>query len=195
MTYHFSLYKKATGQFVGGGDSPTKEMAEKAAMFQPELAVYLGILTDAQYIHEGKVVNMPAKPSDNHVFSFARHAWVYKGLEVIQDEQIVLLNIAYENACYHLTEGYPPSEVATWANQQTEILAWEKDNTSPTPYMDTMASARGVDRLELLQRTLRNVRSSLDKTAGLTGKRQRLRDQILAAETIADVQSVLWSTD
>ena len=73
---------------------------------------------------------------------------------------------------------YPSFEKATWPTQKAEVEAWAIDNTSPTPMLDNIAIARGMDRITILSKTLIKVVSYNDYAASLAGKRQKLEDDI-----------------
>lgn len=102
------------------------------------------------------------------------------------------INAAFSDAATALTDGYPDAEKLTWPVQQQEALAWDADNNSPTPYLDSVASARGIDEVEMRQLTLAQVQAFRTASAGLVGTRQRLRDQIDAAESVETVESIQW---
>lgn len=101
---------------------------------------------------------------------------------------IALNNAAYEAAIASLTTGYPPSEIATWERQRAEAMAWHLDDTSPTPWIDIAAQARGIPRAEYLARTYAKAAQFAQASAYLTGLRQRYETEIKAA---ADPSSVL----
>lgn len=99
-----------------------------------------------------------------------------------------LNNAAYEAAIASLTAGYPPSEIATWERQRAEVMAWHLDDTSPTPWIDIAAQARGIPRADYLARTYAKTVLFAQASAYLTGLRQRYETEIKAA---ADPSSVL----
>lgn len=135
----------------------------------------------------------PEAPSPHHAWDADSRQWVdQRELEDFKRLQLIQVNSDYEKACTALTAGYPSSEIATWANQQRDAEAWEKDSEAETPFIDAIADARGIDRLELLQKTLDNVRRFLSATAQYTGTRQRLRDEIAEASTSEEVLAVQW---
>lgn len=101
---------------------------------------------------------------------------------------IALNNAAYESAIESLTAGYPPSEIATWERQRAEVMAWHLDDTSPTPWIDIAAQARGIPRADYLARTYAKAAQFAQASAYLTGLRQRYETEIKAA---VDPSSVL----
>lgn len=101
---------------------------------------------------------------------------------------ITLNNSAYESAIASLTAGYPPSEISTWERQRAEVMAWHLDDTSPTPWIDIAAQARGITRADYLARTYAKAAQFAQASAYLTGLRQRYETEIKAA---VDPTSVL----
>ena len=97
-------------------------------------------------------------------------------------------NAAYESAIARLTTDYPPSEIATWERQRAEAMAWHLDDTSPTPWIDIAAQARGIPRADYLARTYAKAAQFAQASAYLTGLRQRYETEIKAA---VDPSSVL----
>lgn len=113
-------------------------------------------------------------------------------LEDIKAAQTQKVNSAFEQAAQELTAGYPEAERLTWPAQQAEALAWGADSSTPTPYLDGIASARGVNPADMRQMTLAQVQAFQSASQYLVGTRQRLRDAINAAETEQAVLGVRW---
>ena len=109
-----------------------------------------------------------------------------------QDAALTRINTAFESDAAALTAGYPPTECLTWPGQQKETLEWQLDNATPTPYLDALALARGMDRLEYISRTAVKITMFKAASAALVGKRQKLADQIAAATTTAECDAVAW---
>ncbi len=91
-----------------------------------------------------------------------------------------------------LIGSYPEVERETWPNQQAEADAWHADNTVATPYLDAIATARGVDLAAFRQSVYDHVIQFKTTSASLVGKRQRLSDAIDAATTVDEVQAIVW---
>lgn len=80
-----------------------------------------------------------------------------------------------------IAAGYPLSERESWPVQTEEARALEAGPTAATPWIDTAALARGLDRLVLAER-IRAKDDAYRQVHGLlTGTRQRIEDQIDAA--------------
>jgi hypothetical protein len=113
-------------------------------------------------------------------------------LEEAQAAQLAQINADFEAAAQALTAGYPEAERLTWPIQQAEALAWAADDTAPTPYLDGLADARGITPAEMRTLTLAQVQAFQAASQQLVGTRQRLRDEINAAATVAAVRAVVW---
>lgn len=127
-------------------------------------------------------------------------AWLYAEepeapeptLEEAQAAQLAQINADFEAAAQALTAGYPEAERLTWPIQQSEALAWAADDNAPTPYLDGLAAARGITPAEMRSLTLAQVQAFQAASQQLVGTRQRLRDEINAAATVAAVRAVVW---
>ncbi|UYY88610.1 hypothetical protein [Alcaligenes sp. SMD-FA] len=117
---------------------------------------------------------------------------VEPSLEQLREQQLTLVNAGFESAVSELTAGYPATERLTWPVQQAEALAWSKDSSIATPYLDGIATARGISLDEMREKTLTQVRSFLELTQHLIGVRQGLRDQIDAAVSEEAVKAIVW---
>ncbi|WP_417252783.1 hypothetical protein [Castellaniella sp.] len=127
-------------------------------------------------------------------------AWLYAEeppaseptLKEAQSAQLLVINASFETAAQALTAGYPEAERLTWPIQQSEALAWAADNAVATPYLDGLAVARGITPEDMRALTLAQVQAFQAASQQLVGTRQRLRDEINAATTVADVRAVVW---
>ena len=99
-------------------------------------------------------------------------------------------NQAYAAAVDHLTSDYPAAEISTWERQRAEAIAWGANPTAPTPWIDTAALVRGLDRGIYLERTLAKVNAFSSATAYLTGRRQGIDDQLRAATTVEQLAAI-----
>jgi len=81
-----------------------------------------------------------------------------------------------------IAAGYPLSERESWPVQTEEARSLESDPAAATPWIDAAALARGLDRLVLAKR-IREKDDKYRQVHGLlTGTRQRIEDQIDAAD-------------
>lgn len=88
------------------------------------------------------------------------------------------INVAYGVAVNGLTAGYPDTEIASWPKQETEARAYLLDNGADTPWLKSAAAGRGIDISTLVALIIQNADMLAPLHGALTGKRQKLRDQI-----------------
>lgn len=140
------------------------------------------------------------------------HEWV--GGEWVEDESAALddakalqtrkINDAYTAAAAPLIRDYPELETKTWPQQDAEAstyLSWhddgEQDDPPATPVLDRILAGRnGDDGTETLYELCLAVRANAElftQAQELTGRRQRLVRQIRQAETVEEVEAVVWS--
>lgn len=87
------------------------------------------------------------------------------------------INATYEQAVNALTSGYPQTEIASWPKQETEARALLADAT-PSTWITSAAAERGISAEDLAALIIANADALAPLHGELTGKRQRLRDQI-----------------
>lgn len=141
-------------------------------------------------------VELPPRPFRHYEFDYTSKEWVdARPLDEVRDLQLKAIDVDFEVAAQALTAGYPLTEQMTWPTQQAEALAWSKDPAAPTPYLDGIAAVRGIAPDEMRTRTLENLKAFLAGSQLLVGQRQRLRDEVLLAQTHEEVKNICWSVD
>lgn len=106
--------------------------------------------------------------------------------------KIASFNGPFEIAAAQIKAGYPSSEVESWPIQEKEALAWDANNAELTPYIDSLASARGIPRDQYLIKTIAKVNAFRAASAAIIGKRQRLEDAAKAAATLDALRAIVW---
>ena len=91
------------------------------------------------------------------------------------------LTTEYERRMQAIAAGYPPSERESWPVQTQEAYALLADSTVSTPWIDSAAVARGVDRFGLALRIVAKDAQYRVFSGTLSGVRQRIEDAIDAA--------------
>ncbi|RKQ97166.1 hypothetical protein C7446_2586 [Kushneria sinocarnis] len=113
-------------------------------------------------------------------------------LEKTKQGKLAEINRAAEAAVQSIRQQYPQFEIDTWTEQKAEAEAYQTDNSSPTPLLSGIAEGRGISLDELVQKVMAKVKLYRSAVAPVTGKRQRLEDEILAADTVEAVNAVEW---
>ena len=98
----------------------------------------------------------------------------------------------YERRMQAIAAGCPPSERESWPVQTSEATALIADPQAATPWIDSAAVARGVDRFGLALRIVAKDAQYRVFSGTLSGVRQRIEDAIDAA---GDDQAALQAID
>ena len=78
-------------------------------------------------------------------------------------------------------------EVQTWDTQRNELTAYLANPTNPTPYVDSLAAARGETRDVLFGK----IKVKVDAMAALQGQQHALEKQVEVATTLEEVNAVV----
>ncbi|HAF92360.1 MAG TPA: hypothetical protein DCG67_11465 [Pseudomonas sp.] len=81
-----------------------------------------------------------------------------------------------------LSVSYPEREVSSWPQQVKDAEAIQADETATTPLLDALASARGIDRVDLAARVLTKADAYAQASGAIIGARQRIEDLLEAAQ-------------
>ena len=100
--------------------------------------------------------------------------------KVLKQRKLSQINAAFENAMLAVRSDYTESEIMSWSKQEYEARRWLTDNTHPTPLLDLIAEARGLDKTMLLNKVVLKADQYAYATGLAVGRRQQLEDQILA---------------
>ncbi len=105
------------------------------------------------------------------------------------------VNGAYQAAIAAMTADYPRDEIESWPKQEAEARAWLADPSVATPWMDGAAMSRGISKPQLVARIMDRANRFAAGHGQLTGKRQKLRDQITAlgeGYSQAQLDAIQW---
>lgn len=81
-------------------------------------------------------------------------------------------------------------EISSWDKQEAEAKAYTIDNTTPTPFIDTLASARGTTKEELVIKILEKAAAFEIAGAQIIGGVQSIKDTIKKASTISEIKAI-----
>lgn len=79
-------------------------------------------------------------------------------------------------------------EIETWDTQRDELSRYLADPSAPTPYVDSLAAARGETRDTLFPK----IQGKVQQLAAIQGAQQALEKQAEAAKTIEELESITW---
>lgn len=101
-------------------------------------------------------------------------------IQIAKAAVLARINAAYEIDIRAITSGYPPHEVDSWTKQEQEARAWAANNAAVTPWLNAAASTRRIPKAVLASKIITKANIFANVHGQLTGKRQRLEDQINA---------------
>lgn len=84
----------------------------------------------------------------------------------------------------------PAFEVQSWPVQASEAHAWSENNSAPTPVLDQIAQARGINPDKLKAAALKKTLAYESLCATVAGKRQAIEKQIEAAKTLDELNTI-----
>jgi hypothetical protein len=127
-------------------------------------------------------------------YLWAGGQWVrQRPLAEAKATKLSVINAEYEAAAESARQQTPSSEVETWSRQEAEARAWVVDGAVATPFVDGIADARGVGRVDLLHKIIARSDAYALLIASLTGQRQGYEDALKRADTTAEVEAIVVS--
>lgn len=115
--------------------------------------------------------------------------------EVLEEQKTAAMqriNAGYAAELASILSDYPDAETKTWDKQEAEARAWQADNSVSTPLLDNIATARSMDKAELVTRIVAKADAWIQASGLATGKRQALEDQISAADSVESLNAIAW---
>lgn len=152
-------------------------------------------LPEFYYLEQRKSIPLtPQNAGDYGYFPAESHPHEYGVWLIESGTWLAEINQAYTKAVADMVRDTPDFERESWPKQELEAKAYSASNTAPTPYVDTLATARGIPRAVLLGRILEKVALYETAHAYLTGLRQAKEDALnaldLATVTHEDVFAI-----
>lgn len=130
-----------------------------------------------------------------------RQVWepVNEDIEQARASAVTRINAHFQQLATAAAGEYPDFEMATWADQEAEALAyqsWTAAGSAPASQpactvLTAIATARGITVAGLASRVIANAAAWRTAAATLAGQRQAAIDSIAAAETVAEITAVL----
>ncbi|EAI8891279.1 hypothetical protein CRL56_07765 [Campylobacter coli] len=127
---------------------------------------------------------------------------VLSGAELLTEMKAVKLieiNKNYESAILKVQKDYiPQSEMLSFETQEKESLAYKNSNykdTSLCPFMQAIATARGIDLRTLCDKALEKATLYRQASGALIGKRQCLQDRIELVQSLEDLNLITWESE
>lgn len=120
-------------------------------------------------------------------------------LTEIKAIKLIEINKAYENAILKVqTEYIPQTEMLSFETQERESIAYKNSNyqdTSLCPFMQTIATARGIDLRTLCDKAIEKATLYRQASGALIGKRQGLQDRVEMVQSLEELNLITWENE
>lgn len=114
-------------------------------------------------------------------------------LPTLKAIKLAQINASYQETLDLITQATPQAEIQSWATQESEAKAYQANQEAQTPYIDSLAKARGVEKGELVAKILEKAQIFSTLSAALTGSRQKCEDAIAKAQNAKDLEAIIFS--
>lgn len=114
-------------------------------------------------------------------------------LPTLKAIKLAQINASYQEALDLITQATPQAEIQSWATQESEAKAYQANQEAKTPYIDSLAKARGVEKTELVAKILEKAQIFSTLSATLTGSRQKCEDAIAKAQNAKELEAIIFS--
>jgi hypothetical protein len=112
-------------------------------------------------------------------------------LSIIRSQKEDEFNVQLSSHLNTLFSKYTSEEINTFTIQETEALAYTADNNASTPFINSIASNRGIDRTLLIDKIINNSAAYRLAVSTEIGKKQKVFDR-LQATTLTEINNVAW---
>ncbi|ECZ0180165.1 hypothetical protein F7850_08735 [Campylobacter jejuni] len=110
--------------------------------------------------------------------------------------KLIEINNYYESTIKAVQKEYiPNTEMLSFETQERESLAYKNSNyqdTSLCPFMIAISTARGMDLRTLCDKALEKATLYRQAIGMLIGKRQGLQDRVGQAQSLEDLNLIIW---
>lgn len=116
---------------------------------------------------------------------------IHQELSYLKNLKLIQINLAYDDAIKGLTKMTPDAEMSTWTLQKIEADMY--DVTKKAPFLEKLASIRGITLDELIAKVKAKNAIYVETVGNITGYRQKLEDKIMKATSVEDIKAVEWN--
>jgi hypothetical protein len=120
---------------------------------------------------------------------------IIQNTQTLKSEKILTINAEFTKQMATMVQGYPEFEISSWSKQELEARSFTGNPMAPTPLIDALALARGLDKAELVARIIAKADMFAVVSGQLIGYRQSLEDAVLALPsdcTAEDISIISW---
>lgn len=140
---------------------------------------------------KGKVFAFAADGSQDHLITADMVEITEADVQIVIDSSLTVdeffgnkqieITQKFKSAMSPVTSLYTAEEIASFPTQEPEALAWQADNTAPTPLIDFIVAERAsVNKPTLVQRIIDNAADYKSVAGPAIGKKQDFEDQLYA---------------
>ncbi|KCV33987.1 hypothetical protein L504_2166 [Bordetella bronchiseptica F2] len=150
---------------------------------------------------------MASERPEPHFVAGPAGEWVdpatLRSLDEVKAAKLAEVNAAAEAFVREISgiDKYPEFEQKTWPTQEAEAVAWfavDEAHRAPAlvPWCAHAATRREISLADFMNRVQAKVTAFRTLTADVSGDRQRLEDQIMAATEVSQVDEITinWET-
>ncbi len=148
------------------------------------------------YVKDNQLFLTPTKPSNSHVWNEGKEQWEIseekekQQFKTNQQALIITLKNKADELGNQLLHEYPQIEQTSFSIQKEEAIAWQKDNSTPTPVLTGIATARNLELSELVARVIRKTTGFERVTGMIAGQRQAIMDKLEKATEQAQLDEI-----
>lgn len=146
--------------------------------------------------HPKRFTNIAPTPEvgKTSVFNFTEwvnveNSYFEPTLDQLKEEKMKQLRLDFNNKIESVKADNAQYEVDTWITQCSEWTSYIQDNTNPTPFVDALATARGILKTDLMVK----IGVKVVGIATIQGTQHGVEDQIKAATTKEQLTAISWS--
>lgn len=101
------------------------------------------------------------------------------------------LHSIFDKRLEHARRAPSELEAQSFADQKEEALAWRADNETPTPLLDALAQARGIETEEMVAKVIAAIADQKARVTELLSRKQAIEAEIKSCETIGDTNRIM----
>lgn len=155
---------------------------------------------ELEIVNDGKISNVAIKSYTNEVKLYV-DIWQAKydeintpyipTIEEVKAAKLAEINSACDDILNAAVLSYPNTEILTFDQQTVEAKAYiANGNPEDAPLLSALASGRGIELDELVQRVIAKHDTFSALSGYIIGQRQALEDRLRVCETLEDVQAI-----
>lgn len=111
---------------------------------------------------------------------------------VLKIKKINYLNSQFENLSQYLKSSYKESEISSWPKQEAEARNYLLNNEFKTPLIDSICETRQIDKLELVNKIIKNSDNYSQRIGELIGRLKNALKKVEEASTLEELNQIVF---